>query len=151
LLNISDLDSRLKLPLRSAHPMRYLTRCRGLHSPAGAFSVKVEPAPECSVEEGNFVWRKGPDSDAAPPINREQASIDVTPYGRTGARQPDGDIRRTAQASLHRRGKNCSFVNVYLNDEDIRFLDKENTRTKDGDTISIVPSIAVDRLNRSNE
>jgi len=39
-------------------------------------------------------------------------------------------------------GKLRSFVNVYLNDEDIRFLDKENTRTKDGDTISIVPSIA---------
>jgi molybdopterin converting factor small subunit len=31
---------------------------------------------------------------------------------------------------------------VYLNDEDIRFLSKENTPTKDGDTISIVPSIA---------
>jgi molybdopterin synthase sulfur carrier subunit len=39
-------------------------------------------------------------------------------------------------------GKIRSFVNVYLNDEDIRFLEKENTRTKDGDTISIVPSIA---------
>jgi molybdopterin converting factor small subunit len=39
-------------------------------------------------------------------------------------------------------GKIRSFVNVYLNDEDIRFLDKENTRTNDGDTISIVPSIA---------
>jgi molybdopterin converting factor small subunit len=39
-------------------------------------------------------------------------------------------------------GKIRSFVNVYLNDDDIRFLDKENTRTKDGDTISIVPSIA---------
>jgi molybdopterin converting factor small subunit len=39
-------------------------------------------------------------------------------------------------------GRIRSFVNVYLNDEDIRFLDKENTRTKDGDTISIVPSIA---------
>ena len=39
-------------------------------------------------------------------------------------------------------GKIRSFVNVYLNDEDIRFLDKENTPTKDGDTISIVPSIA---------
>jgi molybdopterin converting factor small subunit len=38
-------------------------------------------------------------------------------------------------------GRIRSFVNVYLNDEDIRFLDKENTRTKDGDTISIVPSI----------
>ena len=39
-------------------------------------------------------------------------------------------------------GKIRSFVNVYLNDEVIRFLSKENTPTKDGDTISIVPSIA---------
>ena len=39
-------------------------------------------------------------------------------------------------------GKIRSFVNVYLNDEDIRYLQKENTQTKDGDTISIVPSIA---------
>jgi len=39
-------------------------------------------------------------------------------------------------------GKLRSFVNVYLNDEDIRYLAKENTPTKDGDTISIVPSIA---------
>src|SRR2546425_554368 len=39
-------------------------------------------------------------------------------------------------------GKLRSFVNVYINDEDIRYLAKENTRTKDGDTISIIPSIA---------
>jgi adenylyltransferase/sulfurtransferase len=39
-------------------------------------------------------------------------------------------------------GKLRSFVNVYVNDEDIRYLAKENTPTKDGDTISIVPSIA---------
>lgn len=39
-------------------------------------------------------------------------------------------------------GKLRSFVNVYLNDEDIRYLAKENTPTKEGDTISIVPSIA---------
>ncbi|HUK30117.1 MAG TPA: MoaD/ThiS family protein [Candidatus Acidoferrum sp.] len=39
-------------------------------------------------------------------------------------------------------GKIRSFVNVYLNDEDIRYLEKENTPLKDGDTISIVPSIA---------
>ncbi len=39
-------------------------------------------------------------------------------------------------------GKIRSFVNVYLNDEDIRYLEKENTPIKDGDTISIVPSIA---------
>jgi len=35
-----------------------------------------------------------------------------------------------------------SFINVYLNGEDIRYLSKENTPTKDGDTISIIPSIA---------
>jgi adenylyltransferase/sulfurtransferase len=34
------------------------------------------------------------------------------------------------------------FVNVYVNDEDIRYLDKDGTRTKDGDVLSIVPSIA---------
>ena len=39
-------------------------------------------------------------------------------------------------------GRIRSFVNVYLNDEDIRYLEKEKTPTKDGDTISIVPSIA---------
>ncbi|MFZ5478922.1 MAG: MoaD/ThiS family protein [Myxococcota bacterium] len=39
-------------------------------------------------------------------------------------------------------GKLRSFVNVYLNDEDIRFLEKEATPLKDGDTLIIVPSIA---------
>src|SRR5271157_5191892 len=39
-------------------------------------------------------------------------------------------------------GKVRSFVNVYLNDEDIRYLNKESTETKDGDTLSLVPSIA---------
>ncbi|MFL6278465.1 MAG: ubiquitin-like small modifier protein 1 [Blastocatellia bacterium] len=34
------------------------------------------------------------------------------------------------------------FVNVYVNDEDIRYLDKGETKLKDGDTLSIVPSIA---------
>jgi len=39
-------------------------------------------------------------------------------------------------------GKLRAFVNVYLNDEDIRYLSQESTPTKDGDTISIIPSIA---------
>ena len=39
-------------------------------------------------------------------------------------------------------GRLRSFVNVYVNDEDIRYLQKENTPIKAGDTISIVPSIA---------
>lgn len=39
-------------------------------------------------------------------------------------------------------GKLRSFVNVYVNDEDIRFLEKDKTPVAAGDTISIVPSIA---------
>ncbi len=39
-------------------------------------------------------------------------------------------------------GKLRSFVNIYVNDEDIRHLQKEATRVNEGDTISIVPSIA---------
>ena len=39
-------------------------------------------------------------------------------------------------------GKLRAFVNLYVNDEDIRYLQKEATELKDGDNISIVPSIA---------
>jgi len=42
--------------------------------------------------------------------------------------QPDGRLR--------------SFVNVYVNDRDIRELDRQDTRAGDGDEITIVPSIA---------
>jgi MoaD family protein len=34
------------------------------------------------------------------------------------------------------------FINIYLNEEDIRFLDGEKTAIKDGDEISIIPAIA---------
>ncbi|MFQ5915482.1 MAG: MoaD/ThiS family protein [Nitrospinota bacterium] len=39
-----------------------------------------------------------------------------------------GDIRR--------------FINVFLNDEDIRFLDGPKTSVKEGDEVSIIPAIA---------
>jgi molybdopterin converting factor small subunit len=39
-------------------------------------------------------------------------------------------------------GRLRAFVNVYLNDEDVRYLQKEATVVKDSDSISIVPSIA---------
>jgi sulfur-carrier protein adenylyltransferase/sulfurtransferase len=39
-------------------------------------------------------------------------------------------------------GRLRSFVNIYLNDEDIRYLDKEQTPVKPGDTLSIIPSVA---------
>ncbi len=34
------------------------------------------------------------------------------------------------------------FVNVYVNEEDIRFLENQKTALKDGDEISIIPAIA---------
>lgn len=39
-------------------------------------------------------------------------------------------------------GRIRRFINIYVNEEDIRFLNKEETVLKDGDTISIVPAIA---------
>jgi molybdopterin converting factor small subunit len=39
-------------------------------------------------------------------------------------------------------GKLRNFVNIYLNDEDIRYLGKDQTPLHDNDVISIVPSIA---------
>ncbi len=53
----------------------------------------------------------------------------------------------TAHPSLKKQiytdeGKLRSFVNVYVNDEDIRYLEKEKTAVTDADTLSIVPSIA---------
>ena len=34
------------------------------------------------------------------------------------------------------------FINIYINEEDIRFLEGEMTSVKDGDEISIIPAIA---------
>jgi len=39
-------------------------------------------------------------------------------------------------------GKIRRFVNIYVNEEDIRFLKAEGTSVKDGDEVSIVPAIA---------
>lgn len=39
-------------------------------------------------------------------------------------------------------GKVRRFVNVYINEEDIRFLQAEQTPVKEGDEVSIVPAIA---------
>ena len=43
-------------------------------------------------------------------------------------RAPDGGVHR--------------FVNVYLNDEDVRYIGKLEAKVSDGDTVSIVPAVA---------
>ncbi|MDQ6967202.1 MAG: ubiquitin-like small modifier protein 1 [Mariprofundaceae bacterium] len=57
------------------------------------------------------------------------------------------DNLEAAHAGLKERlcdenGEIRRFVNVYLNDEDVRFLNGRDTELKDGDEISIVPAIA---------
>ena len=57
------------------------------------------------------------------------------------------DNLEAAHAGLKERlcdenGEIRRFVNVYVNDEDVRFLDGRATALKDGDEVSIVPAIA---------
>lgn len=66
----------------------------------------------------------------------------------------DGDSIRAVVEDLERRhpgmrerlldekGELRRFVNIYLNGDDIRFLNQLNSKVKDGDDISIVPAIA---------
>ncbi len=42
----------------------------------------------------------------------------------------------TEDGELHK------FVNVYVNDDDVRYLDKLDTKVSDADTISILPAVA---------
>src|SRR5438132_1245219 len=43
---------------------------------------------------------------------------------------------RTDDGSLHK------FVNVYVNDEDVRYVDKLDTKVADADVVSILPAVA---------
>ena len=43
---------------------------------------------------------------------------------------------------LFDQGQLRRFVNIYLNDEDIRYLDNLKTAVKDGDEVNIVPAVA---------
>ena len=50
-----------------------------------------------------------------------------------------GELRRHLYGE---DGRLRSFVNIYRNDEDIRYLEREKTPVKETDVLSIVPSIA---------
>lgn len=53
-----------------------------------------------------------------------------------GATYPDFAVRLFEGNSLKR------FINVFINDEDIRYLDNLDTAVKDGDEVSIIPAVA---------
>ena len=43
---------------------------------------------------------------------------------------------------LFDQGKLRRFINVFLNDEDIRYLDEMNTPVKDGEIVALIPAVA---------
>jgi molybdopterin synthase sulfur carrier subunit len=57
-----------------------------------------------------------------------------------------GDLERQYPGLRERlvdeSGEIRRFVNVYVNQEDVRFLDGDKTALKDGDEVSIVPALA---------
>ncbi|KAK1179600.1 MoaD/ThiS family protein [Streptomyces sp. NBS 14/10] len=55
----------------------------------------------------------------------------------------DLETRHTGiQDRLVNDGELRRFVNVYLNDEDVRFLDGVSTKLTDGDSVTILPAVA---------
>lgn len=69
----------------------------------------------------------------------------VTVSGTTVGTALDALTARFPGLAKHLRddsGKLRSFVNVYLGDEDVRFLNKDDTAVSEADELTIVPSIA---------
>ena len=74
---------------------------------------------------------------------QKQASVSVS--AKTVGDALSGLVAQNPELKKHLYGDDGrlrAFVNVYVNDEDMRYLEKEATALKEGDTISIVPSIA---------
>jgi sulfur-carrier protein adenylyltransferase/sulfurtransferase len=77
------------------------------------------------------------------PYTDKQDAVDAT--GATVGELLADLTRRHSGLKAHlynEQGKLRSFVNVYVNDEDIRYLQKEQTPVAAGDTVSIIPSVA---------
>ena len=81
------------------------------------------------------------------PLRQFTGGAEVVDIHGTSVGQILSDLTLTVHPALRSNlytpeGKLRSFVNIYLNDEDIRYLDKEHTAVSPTDVLSIVPSIA---------
>jgi sulfur-carrier protein len=82
-----------------------------------------------------------------PTIMRSHAggTSEVSAQGDTIGDVVDDIVRQFPGTAAHLKapdGGVHKFVNVYLNDEDIRYLGKLETPVKDGDQVSILPAVA---------
>ena len=76
------------------------------------------------------------------PHTEGQATVEVAGTSVKGALDALGQKHPAIVAKLFDNGQVRRFVNVYLNDEDIRYLDNMQTAVKDGDELSIIPAVA---------
>ncbi|MER6505677.1 MoaD/ThiS family protein [Nonomuraea sp. NPDC048881] len=74
-------------------------------------------------------------TDGAKAVDAEGATLDEL-ISNLESRHPGIKDRLVDQGSLRR------FVNVYLNDEDVRFLGGLGTPVSDGDTVTVLPAVA---------
>lgn len=54
----------------------------------------------------------------------------------------DKDFPGIKERICDESGKVRKFINIYVNEEDVRFLQRDETPLKDGDEVSIIPAIA---------
>ena len=104
-----------------------------------------------SARPGRLTWRSRGEGRA-----RRSASAHGSPHARRrpGKVTPEGatigevlaDLASSypgmAGQVLTHEGNLHRFVNVYVNDDDVRYLDQLDTKVADGDTISILPAVA---------
>jgi len=80
------------------------------------------------------------------PLRKLTNDRDVVPAGGANIGEILNDLEKNHPGLKERicdeQGNIRRFVNIFVNDEDIRFLEEKATAIKDGDEISIVPAIA---------
>ena len=76
-------------------------------------------------------------------LTNEQELVQVTaPTIGEAIKELQGRFPGIAERLVDEKGEVRRFVNVYVNEEDIRFLQNQHTALKDGDEVSIIPAIA---------
>ena len=80
------------------------------------------------------------------PLRRFTSGVDEVTASGDSIRAIITDLERNhpgiSERLMDDKGELRRFVNIYLNGDDIRFLNQLNSTVKDGDDISIVPAIA---------
>ncbi|HEV3117515.1 MAG TPA: ubiquitin-like small modifier protein 1 [Gemmataceae bacterium] len=71
-----------------------------------------------------------------------QAVVEVSGATVQGALDALGQKFPAIVQRIFENGQVRRFVNIYLNDEDVRYLENLKTAVKDGDEVSIIPAVA---------